>query len=115
MSAPFSAPQAGRIETPPRERPTATETKSPLKRRSRGWLAWLGGMVAALGGLMLLGAGYESLAEAADGRAYRPPGQMVDVGGFRLHISCTGAGSPTVVIDAGWGDWSAAWGSWVQP
>ncbi len=34
---------------------------------------------------------------------------MVDVGGYRLHINCTGAGSPAVVIDAGWGDWSLGW------
>jgi pimeloyl-ACP methyl ester carboxylesterase len=40
---------------------------------------------------------------------------MVDVGGYRLHIHCLGSGSPTVVIDAGWGDWSASWSSWVQP
>lgn len=48
-------------------------------------------------------------------RAYPPPGQLVDVGGYRLHINCTGTGSPTVVIDAGLGDWSASWSSWVQP
>jgi pimeloyl-ACP methyl ester carboxylesterase len=63
--------------------------------------------------LMLLGAIYESVAETGDMRAYPPPGQMVDVGGYRLHINCIGTGSPTVVIDAGWGDWSAKW-SWVQ-
>jgi pimeloyl-ACP methyl ester carboxylesterase len=40
---------------------------------------------------------------------------MVDVGGYRLHINCVGTGSPTVVIDAGSGDWSASWSSWVQP
>ncbi len=60
------------------------------------------------------GAIYEPLAEAADAKAYPPPGQMVDVGGYRLHINCTGSGSPTVVIEAGWGDSSASWG-WVQP
>ena len=65
--------------------------------------------------LMLLGAGYESVAEASDVRAYPPPGQLVDVGGHRLHIHCLGSGSPTVVIDAGLGDWSAGWESWVQP
>ena len=57
---------------------------------------------------------YEPLAEAADAKAYPPPGQMVDVGGYRLHINCTGSGSPTVVIESGWGDLSASWG-WVQP
>jgi pimeloyl-ACP methyl ester carboxylesterase len=54
------------------------------------------------------------LAEAAEAKAYPLPGQMVDVGGYRLHINCTGSGSPTVVIESGWGDMSAAWG-WVQP
>ena len=85
------------------------------KRRGRGCLVWLGGLTAFLVGLMLLGAGYEALAEAADGRAYPPPGQMVDVGGYRLHINCVGTGSPTVVIEAGMGDWSASWSSRVQP
>jgi pimeloyl-ACP methyl ester carboxylesterase len=72
-------------------------------------------MVAALLGLMLLGALYESFAEAADRRAYPPPGRLVDVGGYRLHINCVGTGGPTVVIEAGAGDWSATWSSWVQP
>jgi pimeloyl-ACP methyl ester carboxylesterase len=49
------------------------------------------------------------MAEAADAKAYPPPGQLVDVGSYRLHINCTGAGSPTVVIDAGQGDWSTSW------
>ena len=63
---------------------------------------------------MLLGYIYESLAEAADAKAYPPPGQLVDVGGYGLHITCTGTGSPTVVIDAGQGDWSTSWGSVQQ-
>lgn len=71
--------------------------------------------MAVLLGLMLLGAVYESVAEAADARSLLPPGQLVDVGGYRLHLNCVGTGSPTVVIEAGWGDWSAAWSSWVQP
>jgi pimeloyl-ACP methyl ester carboxylesterase len=63
---------------------------------------------------MLIGAIYESSAETADAQAFPPPGQMIDVGGYRLHLHCTGTGSPTVVIDTGWGDSSAGWG-WVQP
>ena len=77
-------------------------------------MLWLGGIVGGLLLLLLAGAIYESLSEAADARAYPPPGQMVDVGGHRLHINCTGTGSPTVVIDAGLGDWSTSWG-FVQP
>lgn len=37
------------------------------------------------------------------------PGLRVDVGGYKLHINCRGAGSPTVVLDAGLGDWSTHW------
>jgi pimeloyl-ACP methyl ester carboxylesterase len=39
---------------------------------------------------------------------------MVDVGAHKLHITCTGAGSPTVVLEAGFGETSAMWG-WVAP
>jgi pimeloyl-ACP methyl ester carboxylesterase len=45
---------------------------------------------------------------------YAQPGQLVDVGGFRLNLYCMGSGSPTVVFDSGWGDWAPAW-SKVQP
>ncbi len=45
---------------------------------------------------------------------YPPPGQLYDVGGHRLHMSCVGAGEPTVVFEAGYIDFSLAW-SQVQP
>jgi pimeloyl-ACP methyl ester carboxylesterase len=77
-------------------------------------MIWLGGILTVLLVLLLAGWIYEPVAEAADAKVYPPPGQMVDVGGYRLHIHCTGAGSPTVVIETGWGDSSASWG-WVQP
>jgi pimeloyl-ACP methyl ester carboxylesterase len=77
-------------------------------------MIWLGGVLAGLLILLLIGVIYEPIAEAADAQANPPPGQMVDVGGYRLHIHCTGSGSPTVVIESGWGEMSASWG-WVQP
>ncbi len=77
-------------------------------------MAWLAGVLAAVLLLLLAGAVYESLSEAADARAYPLPGRMVDVGGYRLHINCIGAGSPTVVMDAGLGAWSPTW-ALVQP
>jgi len=89
--------------------------KAPAsKRRGKGCLQWLGASLVSLVVLTLVGYIYEPIAEAADAKAYPPPGQMVDVGGYRLHIHCTGTGSPTVVIESGWGDMSASWG-WVQP
>jgi pimeloyl-ACP methyl ester carboxylesterase len=91
-----------------------TVTAPTSRRRGRGCLFWLGVSLASLLGLMLIGYIYETAAEAADAKAYPPPGQLVDVGGYRLHINCTGTGSPTVVIDAGLGDWSTGWG-FVQP
>src|SRR5215212_7798574 len=91
---------------------------SPAWRIGRRVLRGIGRTLAALFGLIavlgLVGGVYESATEAADVRAYPPPGQLVDVGGYRLHINCVGTGSPTVVIDTGWGDWSGGW-SRVQP
>ena len=45
---------------------------------------------------------------------FAQPARLIDVGGFRLHLRCFGHGSPTVVFDAGLGDWSPAW-ALVQP
>jgi pimeloyl-ACP methyl ester carboxylesterase len=39
---------------------------------------------------------------------------FVDVGGYRLYVSCTGQGSPTVVFDAGLGEDLSTWNQ-VQP
>ncbi len=96
----------------------ALNSPSRAWRRGRQVLRGIGRTLAVLFGLIvvlgLVGAIYESAAEAADVRAYPAPGQLVDVGGYRLHINCVGTGSPTVVIEAGWGDWSRGW-SRVQP
>src|SRR5258705_10945572 len=43
-----------------------------------------------------------------------PPGQLVDVGGHRLHLQCAGEGTPAVVFDAALGASSLSW-SLVQP
>jgi pimeloyl-ACP methyl ester carboxylesterase len=48
---------------------------------------------------------------------YPPPGRLVDVGGWKVHLNCTGAivpSRPTVVLEAGIGDFSVEW-SLVQP
>ncbi len=41
--------------------------------------------------------------------APNPPGKMVDLGGHRLHVNCSGLGSPTVVVETGLGDFSFDW------
>ena len=40
---------------------------------------------------------------------YPPRGKLVDIGGWRLHIDCTGTGSPTVIMEAGPNDSLVAW------
>jgi pimeloyl-ACP methyl ester carboxylesterase len=61
--------------------------------------------------LMLAAAGftYEKIAEARDREQFPPPGVLVDVGGFKLHLYCTGQGSPTVVLETGAGVVSRSW------
>ena len=49
-------------------------------------------------------------AQAATGdQIYAHPGQLVNAGPTKLNFYCTGSGSPTVVFDAGWEDWSPSW------
>lgn len=38
-----------------------------------------------------------------------PPGRLVDLGGYRLHLYCSGEGSPTVILESGAGDFSFDW------
>jgi pimeloyl-ACP methyl ester carboxylesterase len=68
--------------------------------------------------MAVAGMAYQSIGEVRDLQAHPPPGELVDVGGHRLHIHCTGAplsdDTPTVVMDAGLGGWSLDW-AWVQP
>src|ERR671911_1262322 len=66
-------------------------------------------LVGALLALAVAGAIYQAIATELAERAYPPPGEMVDVGGYSLHINCVGQGGPTVVLDAGSGGFSAQW------
>src|SRR5215218_1369616 len=67
------------------------------------------GLVFALLALAVAGAIYQAIATKRAERAYPPPGEMVDVGGYSLHINCLGQGSPTVLLDGGSGEMSADW------
>jgi pimeloyl-ACP methyl ester carboxylesterase len=57
---------------------------------------------------------YENISEARDRRFNPMPGQLVDVGGYKMHIDCIGQGSPTVILDSGLGDSYISWHK-VQP
>ncbi len=59
---------------------------------------------------LLTGIFYQAVSEALDRRRYPPQGELVNIGGFRLHLNCNGQGTPTVVMDAGGGAPSITWG-----
>jgi pimeloyl-ACP methyl ester carboxylesterase len=74
----------------------------------------LGGAVAALVGAGLL---YQRVGLARQRREFAPPGEMIDVGGHRLHVNCQGAshaGSPVVLFESGIAASSLSW-SLVAP
>ena len=62
----------------------------------------------------LTGATYQWLATRKDLAATPPPGHLVDIGGYRLHLWCTGDGAPAVILDNGLGGSTPGWG-FVQP
>lgn len=78
-----------------------------LKRLTLGFLA----LLIALG---LLGATYQTVTSYADEKKFPAPGQLVDVGGYRLHIYCVGSGSPTVILDSANMGTVSDW-VWIQP
>jgi pimeloyl-ACP methyl ester carboxylesterase len=77
------------------------QVRRGLPRRSR----WLLYPVVAVLATAAVGGGYATVA-APDNPM---PGVSYDVGGHRLHLNCTGSGSPTVVLENGLGETSLLW------
>jgi pimeloyl-ACP methyl ester carboxylesterase len=67
--------------------------------------------------LVLLGITYQTISTQTDKHKYPAPGQLIDVGGYRLHLYCMGDatdGRPTVILETGLGGSSPTW-AWIQP
>ncbi len=82
-----------------------------LHSRTRVWMLYpvcVALFVSAVGGI------YETYRETVDRADYSMPGRLVDVGSHKLHISCTGTGSPTVVLEPGLGEPSTNM-AWIGP
>jgi pimeloyl-ACP methyl ester carboxylesterase len=65
-----------------------------------------------IGGLLaggLASATYQALGEARDRRRFPPPGELVDIGGRRLHLWRAGEGRPVVVIATSLGEPGHGW------
>ncbi|MCC6611887.1 MAG: alpha/beta hydrolase [Anaerolineae bacterium] len=88
------------------------------EQRGRGCLFLVRRGLTALVVLAIVLAGlgfvYETAAEASDRQTYLPPGQLLSIDDHQMHIDCTGEGSPTVILEAAGGHFSAEWAR-VQP
>jgi pimeloyl-ACP methyl ester carboxylesterase len=71
--------------------------------------------VLALAVLAAVGGGYEKVSEVRDASSAAMPGQLIDVGDHKMHISCVGSGSPTVILEPGLGEAGAMMAGWIQP
>jgi pimeloyl-ACP methyl ester carboxylesterase len=105
-----------------------TMTSSPdtiaprqFRRRKHGFVFCAGrillGLIAVLVAAAATGASYQAIATARDQQTYPPPGRMVDVGGYHLHLYCIGAnlnGRPTVILEQSGGGFALNW-FLVQP
>jgi pimeloyl-ACP methyl ester carboxylesterase len=79
------------------------------RRALPGPARWL--LYPVIGALAVTAAGglAESVVLARTAAQYPMPGTSYDVGGHRLHLDCTGTGSPTVVLQNGLSETSALW------
>lgn len=98
--------------TPPQDQ---TEQRTP-KRGARRILKWLFILVAIfvafVAAIPVAGYFYQRQASAADAKRFPAPGELVDLGGYRLHVLARGAGSPTVILDSASLDTVSGW-YWV--
>lgn len=79
-------------------------------RRRRRWVTPLIGLLAlVMFGVPALCAATQKLGEIRDAGNNPPPGELIDVGGYGLHVYCEGEGSPTVVLEHGTGNTSLVW------
>jgi hypothetical protein len=95
--------------------PLRNTMADPIKnRRVLRRLSYVfGGFTALILLLAAIGATYEAIAESRE-VSDPPPGRLVDVAGHKMHLYCTGQGTPTVILESGlWND-SSVWYK-VQP
>jgi pimeloyl-ACP methyl ester carboxylesterase len=94
-----------RVQIAPASTPTATRPRRVLRATAKALLA----IPIAIGALVVTAMVYH----AGESRSFPAPAQMVNVGGYSLHIQCLGEGSPSVILEAGSLGFSSHW-HWVQ-
>src|SRR5258708_4122986 len=86
----------------------------PSAPSHRGLRRIVRGLLLLVLALAATGVIYENISEARDRRFNPMAGRLFDVGGYKMHINCTGDGSPTVILESGLGDGYVSWRK-VQP
>jgi pimeloyl-ACP methyl ester carboxylesterase len=92
--------------------PRASQNNGAKFLRRLRWIALLAAGIVLL--LAASGISYQASEARADAHRFHQVGKLVDVGGYRLNIDCTGKGSPTVVLVSGLGVPALGW-RLVQP
>jgi len=87
-----------------RKPPPPTANKPEKNKRAGRAKRFLIRAAALVALLCVAGAVYQALSERRDLREHPAPGELVDVGGHRLHLHCVGSGKPTVLLEAGLGN-----------
>lgn len=72
-------------------------------------LRWIGSISLGLTVAGVASGAYQIVGEARDRRRYPPPGELVDIGGRRLHLLRAGEGGPAVVIASSLGETGVGW------
>lgn len=72
------------------------------------------GVVVALTALLATGAIYQWIGARRAREQFRPPGELIEAGGHRLHVTCRGAGPIPVILESGIAASSLSW-TVVQP
>jgi pimeloyl-ACP methyl ester carboxylesterase len=67
------------------------------------------GLTLLILGLVLLGTTYQALGTRFDRQTFAPPGELIDMGGYRLHLFCQGEGTPIVILESGLSATVAMW------
>ena len=89
--------------------------KTKTSYKILGWLKrFLIGLSMLIFVLAIAGVIYQTAATESDQRNYPPPGVLVNVDGYKMHIYCMGEGSPTIILDHV-GDGSSVDWALIQP
>jgi len=80
-----------------------------VRRQLRGRSRWILVPVIATLLVFAVGGALATVSSAAGPNSAAAGGRMIDVGGHRLYIECTGSGGPAVVLQSGLGESSSYW------